>query len=252
MTHSQFPNAGVRDKALDLLKWLAMLSMVMDHLRYVGWHADWLYIPGRLAFPWFCLAIAVNVGRATPSLPMQAQHRPVQWKYLAWLLVFSCVAELPYRLYMAEESYTLNVLPTLALGLLVAQGWVSRAMGVRVLALVALVVAVVFSDHLMFGAFGVVLPLACLLVLRHGLWLAIVPGVVCLFSNAWRQIIEASLWGDPVSVGALIACLLAPALGMALLRGKPPFAVLPMRRWAYAIYPLHFLLLLGVRELLAL
>jgi hypothetical protein len=252
MTHSQFPNAGVRDKALDLLKWLAMVSMVMDHLRYVGWHADWLYVPGRLAFPWFCLAIAMNVGRSTPALPTVTPPRSVQWKYLAWLLVFSCIAELPYRLYMAEEAYTLNVLPTLALGLLVAQGWASRAMGVRLLGGAALVVALVFSDHLMFSAFGVLLPLACLLVLRRPLWLAIVPGVVCLFSNAWRQILEGTQWGDPVSVGALNACLLGPAMGMALLRGQPPFGVLPMRRWAYAIYPLHFLVLLGVRELLAL
>ncbi|KQV19586.1 hypothetical protein ASC74_20870 [Pseudomonas sp. Root329] len=43
-----------RDGALDLLKWLALLSMVLDHLRYVGYSVDLLYVPGRLAFPWFC------------------------------------------------------------------------------------------------------------------------------------------------------------------------------------------------------
>lgn len=235
-----------RNKALDLLKWLAMLSMVMDHLRYVGWYADWLYVPGRFAFPWFCLAIAVNLARGRTN----AIQPRVQWKYLTWLAVFAVVAEVPYRLFMTDEAYTLNVLPTLALGLLVAQGWVGRAWSVRVLGLLALSIAVLFSDHLMFGAFGVLLPLACLLVLQRSIWLAIVPGVVCLFSNAWRQILDGAQWGDPVSVGALIACLLAPAFGMLLLRAQPPFAVLPMRRWAYAIYPLHFLLLLGLRQML--
>jgi hypothetical protein len=239
---------AVRNKALDLLKWLAMLSMVMDHLRYVGWDANWLYVPGRLAFPWFCLAIAANIGRRAGQ-PLQSG---VQWKYLTWLAVFSVLAELPYRLFMAEEAYTLNVLPTLALGLLVAQGWTSRVLAVRVLGLMALVIAAVFSDRLMFGVFGVMLPLACLLVLHRSIWLATVPGVVCLFSNAWRQIIDNSAWGDPISVGALIACLLGSLLGIALLRAQPPFAVLPMRRWAYAIYPIHFLLLLGLREILAL
>jgi hypothetical protein len=39
-------------------------------------------------------------------------------------------------------------------------------------------------------------------------------------------------------------------LGIALLRSKPGFAVIPMRRWAYAIYPLHFLALLGLRAVL--
>jgi hypothetical protein len=53
-----------RDGALDLLKWLALLSMVLDHLRYVGYSVDLLYVPGRLAFPWFCLAMAANLARA--------------------------------------------------------------------------------------------------------------------------------------------------------------------------------------------
>lgn len=247
MTDANIPMMQGRNKALDLLKWLAMLSMVMDHLRYVGWYADWLYVPGRLAFPWFCLAIAVNLARSRTN-PVQSG---VQWKYLTWMGVFALLAEVPYRLFMTDEAYTLNVLPTLALGLLAAQGWVSRALAVRVMGVAALGVAVLFSDHLMFGAFGVLLPLACLLVLQRPIWLAVVPGVICLFSNAWRQIIDGTQWGDPISVGALIVCLLGPVLGMLLLRSQPPFAVLPMRRWAYAIYPVHFLLLLGLRQIVA-
>ncbi|HEY0290146.1 MAG TPA: TraX family protein [Pseudomonas sp.] len=247
MTHANLSMAPLRNKALDLLKWLAMLSMVMDHLRYVGWSANWLYVPGRLAFPWFCLAIAVNLARSHAL----AVHPPVQWKYLTWLAAFTLLAELPYRLYMVGEAYTLNVLPTLVLGLLLAQGWLSKALSVRVLGLVSLGIAMIFSQYLMFGFFGVLLPLACLLVLRRSIWLAILPGVVCLLSNAWRQILDGSSWGDPISLGALIACLLAPALGMALLRSPPGFAVWPMRRWAYAIYPLHFLLLLGLRYAVA-
>ncbi|CAE6952344.1 conserved protein of unknown function [Pseudomonas marincola] len=53
-----------RDANLDLIKWLAMLTMLLDHLRYL-WPqaADWLFIIGRLAFPLFCLGIAANVAR---------------------------------------------------------------------------------------------------------------------------------------------------------------------------------------------
>jgi len=36
-----------------------------------------------------------------------------------------------------------------------------------------------------------------------------------------------------------------------LLRRRLDFPVKPMRRWAYGIYPVHFLVLLGVRELVA-
>ena len=247
MTDTKSMTAPVRDRALDLLKWLAMLSMVMDHLRYVGWHANWLYVPGRLAFPWFCLAIAVNLVR-NGSRDVDSS---IKWKYLAWLAVFSVIAELPYRIYMAGEVTTLNVLPTLALGLLVAQGGLSRSRPVRLLGIAALAIGVLFGPQLMFGMYGVLLPLAFVLVLRTSLWLAIVPGIVCLLSNEWPKIIDGMLWGDPISVGALIACLIGPWLGLALLRWRPAFAVWPMRRWAYLIYPLHFLLLFGLRHALA-
>jgi hypothetical protein len=245
MTELKTATAPERDRALDLLKWLAMLSMVMDHLRYVGWDADWLYVPGRLAFPWFCLAIAVNVVRTRTSAA-----RPIRWKYLAWLALFSVIAELPYRLYMAEEVTTLNVLPTLTLGLLVAQGGLSRSWPARVLGIAALAIGVLFGPQLMFGMYGVLLPLAFVLVLRTSIWLAIVPGIVCLLSNEWPKIIDGMLWGDPISIGALVACLLAPLVGLAVLRCRPAFGVWPMRRWAYLIYPVHFLVLFGLRQVI--
>ncbi len=247
MSEAYSTEKPLRDGALDLLKWLAMLSMVMDHLRYVGWHANWLYVPGRLAFAWFCLAIAVNVRRNNARV-VQTQ---TSQKYLAWLVLFSVLAEYPYRLYMADEVSTFNVLPTLALGLLVAQGAVSRSWQVRVIGIVALGSSVAFGQQLMFGAYGVLLPTAFMLVLRGSLWLAVLPGVVCLLSNEWPKIIDGMLWGDPISIGALVACLLGPWVGLVLLRWRVPFRVWPMRRWAYLIYPAHFLLLLGLRNLMA-
>ncbi|BBN57857.1 hypothetical protein TRE132_59820 [Pseudomonas chlororaphis subsp. aurantiaca] len=103
------PLAARRDGALDLLKWLALLCMVLDHLRYVGWSLDLLYVPGRLAFPWFCLALAANVARAGAT----EREGVGQWRYLGWLLLFSLLSEVPYRLYIPDPD-TLNVLPTLA------------------------------------------------------------------------------------------------------------------------------------------
>ena len=91
------PVGRVRDGALDLLKWLALLSMVLDHLRYVGYSVDWLYVPGRLAFPWFCLAMAANLARG----PVAATG---QWRYLGWLVLFSAVSEIPYRLFIADAD----------------------------------------------------------------------------------------------------------------------------------------------------
>ncbi|HEF4759756.1 TPA: conjugal transfer protein TraX [Pseudomonas putida] len=232
-----------RDRALDLLKWLALLSMLLDHLRYVGFSADWLYVPGRLAFPWFCLAMAANLARE----PVTANG---QWRYLGWLVLFSAVSEIPYRLFLPNPD-TLNVMPTLVLGLLVARGWRDRSLDARLLAVSAVVLAALFSGRLMFGFFGVLLPLATLLVIRRPWYFALLPGLVCLASNQWQVLYYSVRLGNHVAMAAVTTCLIAPWLGLFLLRHaqgvKPP----AMRRWAYALYPVHFLMLFAVRQAIA-
>lgn len=228
-----------RDGALDLLKWLALLSMLLDHLRYVGISADWLYVPGRLAFPWFCLAMAANLARDGV--------RKTEWRYLGWLLLFSAVSEIPYRLYIPDPD-TLNVMPTLALGLLVARGWQDGALVSRLLGAASLLLAALFSERLMFGFFGVLLPLAMLLVIGRQWYFGLLPGLVCLAANQWRVLYESAQFGNELAIFGLIVCLIAPWLGMFLLRQARSYHPPPMRRWAYALYPAHFLLLLAFRS----
>ncbi|SCZ43358.1 MULTISPECIES: TraX family protein [Pseudomonas] len=230
-----------RDGALDLLKWLALLSMLLDHLRYVGISADWLYVPGRLAFPWFCLAMAANLARDGA--------RKTEWRYLGWLLLFSLLSEIPYRLYIPEPD-TLNVMPTLALGLLVARGWQDRALISRLLGVSALLVAALFPERLMFGLFGVLLPLAMLLVFRKPWFFSLLPGLLCLAANQWRVLYESAQFGNIVAILGIATCLIAPLLGMFLLRHATCLHAPPMRRWAYALYPAHFMVLLALRQLL--
>ncbi|KMT56113.1 TraX family protein [Pseudomonas fildesensis] len=235
------PVGRVRDGALDLLKWLALLSMVLDHLRYVGLSLDGLYVPGRLAFPWFCLAIAANLHRVKDA-PVTGQ-----WRYLGWLLLFSVISEVPYRMFI-DDADTLNVLPTLALGLLVARGWQQKALVDRGLAIIALAIAAVFSTQLMFGFFGVLLPLAMLLVFSRPWYFSVLPGVVCVAANQWQVLLNS---GSPVAMLGLATCLIAPLIGLVMLRHAQNTSPPPMRRWAYALYPVHFLLLLLLRKFIA-
>lgn len=235
------PVGRVRDGALDLLKWLALLCMVLDHLRYVGLNLDGLYVPGRLAFPWFCLAIAANLHRVKDG------PATFQWRYLGWLLLFSAISEVPYRMFI-EDADTLNVLPTLALGLLVARGWLQKALFDRGLALIALLLAAVFSSSLMFGFFGVLLPLAMLLVFSRPWYFSVVPGLVCVAANQWRVLLDS---GNGVALSGLAMCLIAPLAGLVLLRHAKNASPAAMRRWAYILYPLHFLLLLLLRQIIA-
>jgi hypothetical protein len=231
-----------RDGALDLLKWMALLSMVLDHLRYVGYSVDILYVPGRLAFPWFCLAMAANLSRARAVTN--------QWRYLGWLLLFSALSEIPYRMFIPDPD-TLNVLPTLTLGLLVARGWQDQALQSRLLAMGALTLAALFHEHLMFGFFGVLLPLAMLLVIKRPWYFSLLPGLVCLTANQWEVLFNSARFGNSAAILGMSTCLIAPLLGLVLLRHARQFKPPPMRRWAYALYPLHFLLLLLVREIAA-
>jgi hypothetical protein len=237
-THT-LPVGPVRDGALDLLKWLALLCMVLDHLRYVGLSLDGLYVPGRLAFPWFCLAIAANLHRVKGA--------PVSGRYLGWLLLFSVISEVPYRLFI-EDADTLNVLPTLALGMLVARGWQQKTLFDRGLALIALTMAGVFSPYLMFGFFGVLLPLAMLLVFSRAWYFSVLPGLVCVAANQWQVLLDS---GTLLAYLGLATCLIAPLAGLVLLRHGKKASPPAMRRWAYTLYPLHFLLLLTVRKIIA-
>lgn len=233
-----------RDGALDLLKWLALLSMVLDHLRYIGYSVDILYVPGRLAFPWFCLAMAANLSRD------RSVTSDGQWHYLGWLLLFSAISEIPYRMFIPEPD-TFNVLPTLALGLLVARGWQQPLLQSRLLAAAAVVLAALFPDRLMFGFFGVLLPWVMLLVIRRPWYFSLLPGLICLAANQWEVLYYSARFGNRAAILGIAVCLIAPLLGLVLLRHAGHFRPPPMRRWAYALYPLHFLLLLLIRKLAA-
>lgn len=80
-----------RDTGLDLVKWLAMLSMLLDHLRYLWPDAYGLFVVGRLAFPLFCLGIAANVARTRPGELFSEGNA----RYLGWLMVSPCCRSCP-------------------------------------------------------------------------------------------------------------------------------------------------------------
>ena len=107
-----------RNSAQDLIKWLAMITMVIDHTRYLFPAAEWLFIPGRFAFPFFALAMAMNIARA----PVDSVITEGNSRYLLWLMVFTLLSEVPYR-WLSWSSGTASIMPTLMLGLLVALGY---------------------------------------------------------------------------------------------------------------------------------
>mgnify|MGYP003110313879 CR=1 FL=1 len=233
-----------RDAGLDLIKWLAMLTMVVDHLRYLWPQAEsWLFFIGRLAFPLFCLGIAANVSRSRPGQLYTGGNA----RYLIWLAVFSVVSELPYHM-LSTESSSMNIMPTLMLGLLIAWSVHHQGRDGLLLGVVSLAVAFMLHDRLMYGAFGVLLPATLIVAIQRPGPAWLLPAVLCVLANSRNRWIEG--WGIESVGSSIVAEFTASFIGLWLLRTPITWHIWPVRRWGYFFYPAHLLVLSLLRPLL--
>jgi hypothetical protein len=143
-----------RERGLDLLKWLALACMVVDHLRFLlpGQPlAVWGFVPGRLAFPLFCLALAANLARRPAGGFAGAERR-----HLGGLLLFAALSEPAHDLLLGN-AHKLNILASLALGWGLAWGLHARRHAPLLLAALLALTAIrnqdkigliLFSDHI--------------------------------------------------------------------------------------------------------
>ncbi len=231
-----------RDTNLDLIKWLAMLTMLLDHLRYVWPDTEWLFIVGRLAFLLFCLGIAANVARSQPG----ELYTDDNVRYLGWMAAFAVISELPYRL-LSSDSSTLNVMPSLLLGLLIAWGAHHRGRDGFVLALTGAAVAVLIQERLMYGVFGTLLPAALLLAIQRPGLVWLLPAALCGLANSrnrWLAEWELQLY----TLLIVITAFVAPLLGLWLLRRPGHLSIWPVKRWGYWFYPGHLTALHLIRS----
>lgn len=220
----------MRSSGLDLVKWTAILTMVADHLRYLWPAAAGLFIVGRLAFPLFCLAIAANVARA----------QSIQARYLGWMLAFAVLSEGPYR-WLDPGTQTFSVIPTLALGLLVAWGVRNAQVWARLAGLVAALVGALYSQHLMYGLPGVLLPAGWLMARQLGGLTWLLPCLLAMAGNLTNSWLRGHLLA-PVTLLTMAAALLAIPVGCLILRIER-WRVPAVRRWGYLFYPVHLLVI---------
>ena len=109
---------GAMNSQWEALKWIAIVTMVIDHVGYIFFPQILVFrLIGRIAFPLFCLLIAVRL-----------VEKPQRWAgYLKRLSLWAVVSHLPYWVVFSDgvplaESYKmLNIMATLGLGVLVAQ-----------------------------------------------------------------------------------------------------------------------------------
>lgn len=230
-----------RNAGQDLIKWLAMITMFIDHLRLVWPEMGDLFIVGRLAFPLFCVAIAANVARTGPGELLTAANG----RYLILMILFAIISEVPYR--YISTSGLFNVLVTLTLGLLVTWGIHHRTWLAGALAITAGALAYLLNDTLMYGFYGVLVPATVLIAIKWPGILWLLPALLCVLINTRSSIVARALDLDTPSILALGTACAAPLLGLWLLRQSLHFNVQPVRQWGYWFYPGHLVALLALR-----
>lgn len=142
-----------------LLKWLAVLLMVLDHANRTLWSfKPWLSTLGRLAFPLFAFLMAYNL--TVRGISARRYWRP--------LLIFGVVSQAPAMLALDRELLPLNIFFILLLGSsffplrlwfsrMLPEGWLWQ--GVAWLA--ASYLMLVLGIGVEYGPLGVLLTCSC-------------------------------------------------------------------------------------------
>lgn len=237
-----------RSSGQDLLKWLALFFMVVDHLRCISPLLAWTVYPGRLALPFFCLSIAFNVARLhSAEISFSACRR-----YIGWMALFSVISQPFYFFGVDRSPFELNVffvlLPALLLALGVKAG---DGAGGRLLA-AGLVLTVLTCPLWGWHPVVVLLPAVMVAMLdapegyRRTFWVMVV-GVMAVMANLGTLMYApAGALDDPGvisrSAGIAVFACLAPWLGLQI--ASRQWAGIPrVGMWAYGFYPAHFLVI---------
>ena len=225
-----------RIRSLDLIKWMAIVLMVLDHLRAVWPAAEPLTVPGRMALPLFCLAMAANVARQAQGEAPWAQNR----RYVISLIVFAVISQAPYQ---ALFGPGLNIMWLLLPALLIAVAIHHQGHAVW-LGVVGLVVTIAASSRLGYHASAVLIPAAMVGAITAEGWVrvfwACCSATLCVTANLLIPGVPAlASDGEPFVLLMMGAAFVAPVLGLWLLRQRVQFLLPPVGRWGYLFYPAH-------------
>jgi hypothetical protein len=217
------PDARKYDQGRELLKWIAIITMTVDHVGLILFpEYTVLRIIGRIAFPLFAYLLVLGM-RSTHNLR----------GYFNRLLFFALVSQVPYALANGIQPWEkMNIFFTLALGLIMVY-FIERS---SVAFVIPLIVSVLVQVD--YGVYGTATVLLLYLMGRDwkmGASIFVLINLVLAVSGAWYQ---------PFAIFALPLILLHDR-GKLTLSGTEGQVKHPRFRkyFFYAYYPLHLMAL---------
>jgi hypothetical protein len=224
---------GFTGGQLETLKWIALVSMFIDHFGrlLLGYGDDSLaFVLGRLAFPLFAIVLALNLARDgdRASRALRTAKR---------LAVWTAVAVLP-SIWARGEPQLVNVLGTLALG--AALCWLIALQGHALLRLAGCAVVAAASWHVEFGTAGVFLIPAIYAWSIERRPEGAVLALLLLLLTGWLN----ALFGGPLSMVATLA-----SVPVAWAVGQSTVSAPRLQLAFYLVYPLHLALIGALKPL---
>ena len=205
------------------LKIIAIITMFLDHYYRIIGGPEWLSILGRLAFPIFAFSISEGYS-----------HTKNVNKYLMRLLNFAIIIQLPN--FLGFQEYPLNIFFTLALGLFCLEILDNNKINIVVRYIVVLYLCFLAEKTgLDYGAYGVILIILFNKLKNNKLYIFIAFLALNLVILKIGNLSEMQMY----SVFSLVPIF--------LYNGKKGYG---MKYLFYLFYPLHFIFLYTLNELL--
>ena len=205
------------------LKIIAIVTMFLDHYYRIIGGPEWLSMLGRLAFPIFAFSISEGYS-----------HTKNVNKYLMRLLNFAIIIQLPN--FLGFQEYPLNIFFTLALGLFCLEILDNNKINIVVRYIVVLYLCFLAEKTgLDYGAYGVILIILFNKLKNNKLYIFIAFLALNLVILKIGNLSEMQIY----SIFSLIPIF--------LYNGKKGYG---MKYFFYLFYPLHFIFLYFLNELL--
>ena len=205
------------------LKIIAIITMFLDHYYRIIGGPEWLSILGRLAFPIFAFSISEGYS-----------HTKNVNKYLMRLLNFAIIIQLPN--FLGFQEYPLNIFFTLALGLFCLEILDNNKINIVVRYIVVLYLCFLAEKTgLDYGAYGVILIILFNKLRNNKLYIFIAFLALNLVILKIGNLSEMQIY----SIFSLIPIF--------LYNGKKGYGT---KYFFYLFYPLHFIFLYFLNELL--